>query len=81
MLMCRDLARVSSDYVDGHLGPVRQLSVRMHLLMCKDCRRFIGNLRQSVRLIQCHSDYRIDKGYAERLDQAIENKLKQTSTR
>ena len=75
MLMCRDLARISSDYVDGQLGLVRQLSVRMHLLMCKDCRRFIGNLRQSVRLIQGHSDYRLDDNYARRLDEAVTQAL------
>ncbi len=75
MLMCRDLARIASDYIDGKLGPTNAISVKMHLLMCRDCRSFIGNLRESVRLIQGHSDYRIDEDYARRLDNAVDEAL------
>lgn len=75
MLMCRDLARIGSDYIDGKLRPAETISVRMHLMMCKDCRSFIGNLRESVRLIQSHSDYRMDEDYARRLDKAVDEAL------
>lgn len=75
MLMCRDLARIGSDYIDGKLGPTDVISVKMHLLMCRDCRSFIGNLRESVRLIQGHSDYRMDEEYARRLDNAVDEAL------
>ncbi|WP_339801370.1 zf-HC2 domain-containing protein [uncultured Marinobacter sp.] len=75
MLMCRDLARIGSDYIDGKLRPAETISVRMHLMMCKDCRSFIGNLRESVRLIQSHSDYRMDEDYATRIDGAINDAL------
>lgn len=76
MLMCRDLARIGSDYIDGKLGPTDTLSVKMHLLMCRDCRSFIGNLRESARLIQGHSDYPMDEDYARRLDSAVDEALK-----
>ena len=76
MLMCRDLARIGSDYIDGKLRPTEKVSVKIHLMMCKDCRSFIGNLRESVRLIQSHSDYRMDEDYARRLDEAVEEALK-----
>ncbi|MGM0570507.1 zf-HC2 domain-containing protein [Marinobacter sp.] len=75
MLMCRDLARISSDYIDGKLSTADSLSVKMHMLMCKDCRSFIGNLRESVRLMKGHSDYRINEDYAQRLDQAVDQAL------
>lgn len=75
MLMCRDLARIASEYIDGRLGPAEKLSIRMHLLMCRHCRSFIGNLRESIRLIQGHSDYRLDEDYARRLDEAIAQTL------
>lgn len=55
MLMCRDLARMASDYIDGELTASQKLSVRMHLLMCVHCRTFIGNLRASTKLMQAHS--------------------------
>jgi predicted anti-sigma-YlaC factor YlaD len=51
MLMCRDLARIASDYIDGELGPMGRVSVKMHLLMCGHCRTFIGNLRECVELM------------------------------
>lgn len=75
MLMCRDLARIGSDYIDGRLGVTDNLSVKMHLFMCRDCRSFIGNLRESVQLIKGHSDYRVGEDYAQRLDNAIEEAL------
>lgn len=46
MLMCRDLAVIASDYIDGELPVFQKMSVKMHLLMCRDCRTFIGNLRR-----------------------------------
>lgn len=80
MLMCRDLARISSDYIDGRLGTTENLSVKMHLLMCRDCRSFIGNLRESVRLIKGHSDYRLDNEFARRLDSAVDEALEGRSS-
>jgi anti-sigma factor RsiW len=76
MLMCRDLARIGSNYIDGKLGATDTLSVKMHLLMCRHCRSFIGNLRESVHLMQGHSDYRMDEDYAQRLDSAVDEALK-----
>lgn len=76
MLMCRDLARIGSDYIDGKLGPADTLSVKMHLLMCRNCRTFIGNLRESVELMRGHSDHRMDEDYARRLDSAVGEALK-----
>ena len=76
MLMCRDLAKIASDYIDGKLGATDNLSIKMHLLMCRHCRSFIGNLRESVRLMQGHSDQRLNEDYARRLDQAIAETLK-----
>lgn len=77
MLMCRDLARIGSDYIDGKLRPTETVSVKMHLMMCKHCRSFIGNLRESVQLIKAHSDFRMDEGYATRIDEAINDALTQ----
>ena len=51
MLKCSELARIASDYIDGELGTRRNLSVKTHLMMCKHCRTFIGNLRASNELL------------------------------
>lgn len=75
MLMCRDLVRISSDYIDGKLSTADKLSVKLHMLMCRDCRSFIGNLRESIQLMKGHSDYRLDEGFARRLDSAVDEAL------
>lgn len=79
MLMCRDLARISSDYLDGELGMARNLSVRMHLMMCRHCRSLVSNLRSSIVLIQAHSSMQMDAAFASRLDAHISKALAESS--
>ena len=46
MLSCHDLAhKVGSDYLDGHLDWRKRMTVAIHLFMCANCRRFIGQLK------------------------------------
>ncbi|MBR9870344.1 MAG: zf-HC2 domain-containing protein [Gammaproteobacteria bacterium] len=76
MLMCKDLAEIASDYIDGELSTPQSLAVRMHLMMCKHCRSFIGNLRASTDLIQAHSYAEPDEEMMCRIDQRIAEALK-----
>ncbi|MBZ2169667.1 zf-HC2 domain-containing protein [Marinobacter sp. F4216] len=71
MLMCRDLAGIASDYIDGELGFGKSLSIKVHLMMCKDCRSFIGNLRMSARLMQGHSSARVDGDVIDRIQDRV----------
>lgn len=75
MLMCRELATIASDYLDGELGTADRLSVKVHLMMCRDCRSFIGQLRNSVTLMQAHSSQTPTPDYLRRLDDAIARAL------
>lgn len=75
MLMCRDLARIGSDYIDDELGTAQKLSVKMHLMMCKDCRSFIGNLRASTDLIRAHSSGKPDPELVRRIDEQVAQAL------
>ena len=75
MLMCRDLARIASDYIDGELGPMERLSVKMHLMMCGHCRTFIGNLRASAELLRAHSSGKPDPELVRRIDEQIAQAL------
>ncbi len=75
MLMCRDLARIASDYIDDELGTPQKLSIKMHLMMCKDCRSFIGNLRASTKLIQAHSSGKPDPELVRRIDEQVAQAL------
>ena len=76
MLMCRDLARIASDYIDGELGPMDKVSVKMHLLMCGHCRTFIGNLRASVELMKAHSSQQPDDELIQKIDERVAESLR-----
>ncbi|MFP3976640.1 zf-HC2 domain-containing protein [Marinobacter sp. KMM 10035] len=75
MLMCRDLARIASDYIEDELGTRQNLSVKVHLMMCKGCRTFIDNLRTSTELMKHHSSGRVDEDLLRRIDERVEEAL------
>lgn len=77
MLMCRDLAEIASDYIDGELKLAARLSVRMHLMMCRHCRTFVEGLRTSVLIIQIHSTAQVDPRFVDRIDGEIMRALEQ----
>jgi predicted anti-sigma-YlaC factor YlaD len=76
MLMCRDLAVIASDYIDGELAGLQNLSVKMHLMMCKDCRTFIGNLRASTDLMKAHSAGQPNEELLRRIDERVAEALR-----
>ncbi len=75
MLMCRDLARIASEYIDGELGTMETVSVKMHLMMCGHCRTFIGNLRASIDLMKAHSSQQVDEDLVRRIDERVTESL------
>jgi predicted anti-sigma-YlaC factor YlaD len=52
MLKCIQIVAISSDYLDGQLRFSARLSVRAHLAMCVNCRRFIRQMRLTQRVLQ-----------------------------
>jgi predicted anti-sigma-YlaC factor YlaD len=75
MLMCRDLAVIASDYIDGELTGRQNVSVKMHLMMCKDCRTFIGNLRASTNIMKAHSSGKPNEELMRRIDERVTEAL------
>jgi len=47
----------------------------MHLMMCKDCRTFIGNLRASTNLMKAHSSGKPDEELMRRIDERVTEAL------
>ncbi|PWK30125.1 anti-sigma factor family protein [Pseudomonas sp. OV226] len=45
MLTCKEQVARSSDYLDGQLSFREKLMVRHHLMFCRNCRRFIRQIR------------------------------------
>lgn len=52
MLKCVDIVAASSDYLDGQLRFADGLSVRTHLAICRNCRRFVRHMRLTLRVLQ-----------------------------
>lgn len=48
MLRCRDVEQQASEYLDQELPPLLQLRFRMHLLICRNCWRYVQQLRLTV---------------------------------
>lgn len=51
MLSCREVAANAGAIIQGEGPWHRRLSVRVHLLMCEHCRRFIAQYRRVTRLV------------------------------
>lgn len=48
MLSCKDVAQQASDYIDQQHSWQQRLAFRLHLFMCRNCRRYIGQLRSTI---------------------------------
>jgi hypothetical protein len=44
MLSCKEVAHLASDYLDKNAGATLSWKIRLHLVACKCCRRFIKHL-------------------------------------
>ncbi len=52
MLRCRDVADLASDYVGRDLSRSRRFAVGLHLAICRACRRYFRQMRETVRLLR-----------------------------
>ena len=51
MLSCREVVQDSDLLLAGELPWRRRLSVKMHLLVCRHCRRYLRQLRILIRAV------------------------------
>lgn len=52
MLTCRQVTEQASEFLDGQMGWRKQLQLRLHMLMCRHCSRYLGQLGSTVRLVR-----------------------------
>lgn len=48
MMKCRDIAEMSGDYIDKNMPWHQYMAVRLHLVMCTHCRRFVSNMEKAI---------------------------------
>lgn len=59
MLKCIDVLAMGSSYVDGALTPAERRSLRLHLLICRHCRKYVRAMdltRRTVRHLPVPAD-------------------------
>lgn len=51
MLTCKELTEWATDYLEEDLPWSQRLRVRMHLWMCRNCRRYLDQMRTVISLL------------------------------
>jgi anti-sigma factor RsiW len=51
VLACRDVSELVTDYLERRLPFTGWIGVRWHLLQCHACRRYVVQMRQTIRLL------------------------------
>jgi predicted anti-sigma-YlaC factor YlaD len=48
MFSCKEIAQQASEHIDQQLNWQQRLAFRSHLFICRNCRRYINQLRSSI---------------------------------
>lgn len=52
MFKCKDIAEHSSDYLDQRLSWQQKLAFKLHVFICKNCRRYMRQFQQTITSIK-----------------------------
>ncbi len=75
LLTCQEVANLASDYLDKHTDGKLSLKIRVHLMMCANCRRFVKHLQLTSTAVP----HLIRKSVAPVDAEAILKKIKERS--
>ena len=51
MLVCADIVKLVTDYLEGRLTPAERRRFEGHVAICPPCRAFLGQMRTTVELV------------------------------
>ncbi|MDP1615344.1 MAG: hypothetical protein Q8L68_06060 [Methylococcales bacterium] len=60
MYHCRDIVSQADDYLGHQLRWRQRLGYRMHLLLCRHCRRYLNQLDLMLKAL-AHYSWQVDK--------------------
>ncbi|MBK8481083.1 MAG: zf-HC2 domain-containing protein [Proteobacteria bacterium] len=52
MLTCKELTEVITDYLEGRMSFGQRLRFRMHLALCRSCRRYLRQMRLTIQALR-----------------------------
>ena len=76
MLTCQEVTAKASLMVDGELGFRERIALRMHLMMCANCRRFARQFKALVASMASHNRLEseaISSEFVDRVMRSIDN--------
>ena len=62
LLTCKESSRLISDALDRSLSPSERLALRLHLVLCRHCRRFRRNLHLLRTLLHNRAEHLCSNG-------------------
>ncbi len=51
MLSCQQITELVTEYLEGRLSLVERLRFQMHLGMCHHCRRYLSQMKTTIRTL------------------------------
>ena len=66
-LECRVLVEIVSDYLDGALPEEDREQFDAHLQVCEGCRRYLDQMRTTIRVVGTLSEDDLDPGAKDQL--------------
>lgn len=51
MLTCTDVTEIVTDYLEGRMPFWRRMSFLLHVAMCPPCRRYLRQMRLTIRTL------------------------------
>jgi len=72
MLTCKNISELSDEYLEGELPFKKKLSVKLHLAICKNCRRYLNYLQLTVNVVRQSESSSIDKNTINEIMDKIE---------
>jgi len=51
MLVCADIVKLVTDYLEGRLTPAERRRFESHVAICPPCRSFLDQMRTTVELV------------------------------
>jgi predicted anti-sigma-YlaC factor YlaD len=51
MMTCRELTQLVSDHLEGALSLSERLRFQLHLGLCRNCRAYLRQMRQTLRIL------------------------------
>jgi len=61
MLTCRELTELVTNRLEGHLSLTERLTFEMHLAMCRHCRAYVQQMRETVHTLGKLAEKRVSQ--------------------